>query len=108
MKRAILFSIIFLASCAVSPIVAKKKQIESAFLSYKNKTVSWSPQVDVLEYEIEAYRDNPGNPPIEYKEARYFVTYDPDPYCVDWFSVYEKCVDGVCKYKFEDAGGICE
>jgi hypothetical protein len=108
MKRVILFLIMFLSSCAVSPETAKKKQIESAFLNYQNKAISWSPQVEVLEHDLGEIHDNPSNPPIGFKKTGYFVSYDPDPYCVGWFSVYEKCADGVCEYKFEDTGGICE
>jgi hypothetical protein len=108
MKRAMLLSCTLLVSCAVSPETTKKKEIEAAFLHYKNEPVSWSSDVEVLAYQTTKAQDNTSNPPIGYKETGYFVAYDPDPYCVDWYSAFEKCESGVCEYKFENTGGFCE
>lgn len=108
MALALLLACTFLISCAVSPETTKKKEIEAAFLHYKNKARSWSFSVEVLTYETTKANNNTSNPPAGYKEAEYFVAYDPDPYCIDWYSAYEKCENGVCEYKFEHAGGVCE
>jgi len=57
MKFAIFPVLIVLASCANSPDREARKRVESEFLSYIGKITTWSPLVEVLDYQTDSLVD---------------------------------------------------
>jgi hypothetical protein len=108
----ILLSILF-QGCATSPEALKKRDIEESFLKYTGKNLKRSTSVDV--YKLSSIEKNEMYPEREqnllaqdYKLVHYFISYEPDPACPNWYSVYEKCDSLNCSYQFILSGGFCE
>lgn len=110
MKIAVIAIVALFASCAHSPDRELRKRVESQFLSHIGKSITWSPQVEVLDYQTEQPVDLEkveGVPP-GYDRQGFFISYEYDPLCVDWYAVFSSCPEIDCDYWFARTGGICE
>jgi len=105
MKFIVLILILTLQACAAPVPPKPEQQLALAFNNYMGRELKRGVEydIDTQNGTLDTRADEEG-----YRESRYFISYWPSAFCVEGYTVFERCEGEYCQYKFEWVEGVCE
>ena len=108
----LIVGVILVIGC-VNSSTSKKELLEFEFLKSIGKSSTWSRKVKILALDKSETKGEKLEEELDliakgYTDLLEFVSYDYEPLCYDIYSIFEKCTNGTCNYKFIRVESLCE